>query len=172
MNKTNIDRFDRNRYLYEIYKINPDYYDVEFDEASGGMKATHKDHCFDPDKGIYEEEVQNIGFNNGYSVILTSEKGKGIGENYTEGLWNNKQFEIATCENANTNNNNIVKGLKHCASKDGNEVAILYFYKGKYIKNDVKRAIGRYDGLKEHIASYKKFKEIYVLCEEKVYQLR
>ena len=151
---------------------NPDYNEVKFDWSTGGMKATHKDHNFDKDKGIYEENVRDTGYKNGHAVTLESEKGKGIGENYTEGLWNGSKFELASCESP-SNNNNIVRGLKHCASKSETETAVLYFPKGDFVEKDVLRAIKRYYGLKSTLGDgFKDFVAIYAVCEGQVYQMK
>lgn len=37
----------------------------------------------------------NAGYNEGMSVVLGKEGSKVLGERFTEGLWNGKQFEIA-----------------------------------------------------------------------------
>ena len=170
--ENDIKRREENRKEYERLKKDSDYTEVEYDEASGGMKATHKDHNFDKDKGIYEENVRDTGYKNGHAVTLESEKGKGIGENYTEGLWNGSKFELASCESP-SNNNNIVKGLKHCASKSETETAVLYFPKGDFVEKDVLRAIKRYYGLKSTLGDgFKDFVAIYAVCEGQVYQMK
>ena len=165
-------RREDNRREYERLKKDPDYTDVDYDNASGGIKATHNDHNFDKEKGDYEKTTRDVGYKNGHSVILESEKGKGIGENYTEGYWNGSKFELASCEFPN-NNNNIVKGLKHCASKSETETAVLYFPEGDFVEADVTRAIKRYYGLKSTLGEgFKDFVAIYVVCKDKVYQMR
>ncbi len=157
---------------YHQYVKDPDYSGVEYDQRTGAIKATHKDHNFDKKKGWYEKIVRDVGFANGYSVVLESEKGKSIGENYTEGLWNGRRFELASCENPE-NNNNLVKGMKHCASKDGTEVAVLFLPNSDFKRADIERAIGRYDGLGSTLGEkYKSFKGIYVVSGYKVYKMR
>jgi len=167
-----IKRREENRKEYERLKKDPDYRDVKYDEKSGGVKGTHKDHNFDKSKGKYEKNTRDIGFYNGHSVILESEKGKGIGENYTEGLWNGSKFELAGCEHTD-NNNNILRGLKHCASKSETETAVLYFPNGGFIEGDVKRAINRYYGLKQTLGDgFKDFSSIYVVADDKVWKMK
>ncbi|MCQ2315586.1 MAG: hypothetical protein MJZ85_02700 [Bacteroidales bacterium] len=144
MRQAETDRFERNRELYEIYKANPDYYDVAFDEASGGMKATHKKHCFDPDKGDYEKMVQNVGFNMGNSVVLTSEYGKAVGENFFDGFWNGMSFEIGS--SLGVGKNNIKAILNHCRKKSA-EIAIIFFPKKElYSKCRVYDGISKFNG--------------------------
>ena len=45
------ERIKQNRKLYKKLLEDPDYTDIEFDETTGGVKATHKDHNFDKKKG-------------------------------------------------------------------------------------------------------------------------
>lgn len=158
---------------YQRLKDDKDYTGVDFGWGNGGLKATHKDHNFDKAKGIYEKTTRDVGFKNGHSVILESERGKGIGENYTEGLWDNLPFELASCESTK-NNNNIVKGLKHCASKSDTSTAVLYFPKDNdIVKEDVERAINRYYGLRNTLGNgFKDFESIFVVCGDKTYQMR
>ncbi len=163
----------RNERVREYKRLldDPDYKDVEFNEENAGVKATHKEHNFDKEKGWYEKQTRDVGFKNGYSVVLENEKGKAIGQNYTEGLWNGLPFELASCE-AVENNNNLVKGLKHCASKSETEIAVLFFPGNDYEKADIDRAIKRYHGLRSTLGnSFKDFKEIYVVSGEKVHKV-
>ncbi len=158
---------------YQRLKDDKDYTGVDFGWGNGGLKATHKDHNFDKAKGIYEKTTRDVGFKNGHSIILESERGKGIGENHTEGLWDNLPFELASCESTK-NNNNIVKGLKHCASKSDTSTAVLYFPKDNdIVKEDVERAINRYYGLRNTLGNgFKDFESIFVVCGDKTYQMR
>lgn len=168
-----IDNFEERHALYLKLLNDSNYYDVMFKPENGGLKAVHYGHNFDKEKGHYEKEVMRYAYQNGYCVILENEQGKNIGENYTEGLWNEDVFELATCENANSNNNNIVNGLKHCASKDDTKTAILYFYKGVFIEADVDRAIRRYNGLKNTLTYYKAFTAIYIVDKwGNIYKMR
>ena len=157
---------------YRRYKDDPNYTDVKIDKKTGAYKATHVEHNFDKAKGEYERTTRDVGYKNGHCVVLESEKGKGIGENYTEGLWNGSRFELASCESPE-NNNNIVKGLKHCASKTETETAVLYFPNGNFVREDVERAIKRYYGLKKTLGDgFKDFESIFVVSGETVYQMR
>ena len=168
-----IENFEERHALYLKLLNDSNYYDVMFNPENGGLKAVHYGHNFDKEKGHYEKEVMRYAYQNGYCVILENEQGKNIGENYTEGFWNEDVFELATCENANSNNNNIVNGLKHCASKDDTKTAILYFYKGVFIEADVDRAIRRYNGLKNTLTYYKAFTAIYIVDKwGNIYKMR
>lgn len=69
---------------YIAYLQNPNYLDASFNFDNGGLKALHRQHNIDSDKGWYETFVQDIGYQNGHNVILESETGKEIGKNYTK----------------------------------------------------------------------------------------
>lgn len=104
-----------------------DYTDVEFDEKSGGLKATHKDHNFDKLKGWYEKYVQDAGFKNGHSVTLEKEDHSVFNMRNTEGLWDGMYFEVTAAENGTPNN--VRNALKHCAKKGKTEVAVIFYPK-------------------------------------------
>lgn len=165
MRQAETDRFERNRELYEIYKANPDYYDVAFDEASGGMKATHKGHNFNKKGGEYEMHVLSIGFKNGHTVVLGDERG--FETKHTEGTWDGMEFEVAGRETASENN--ILRGLKHCAEKLITEIAVLYFPKGGFDENVLQKALRRYKGLEKlQDGQYLKFKKIICIQNDKI----
>lgn len=73
----------RNRKEYERLKNDPDYIDVSYDKASGGVKAIHKEHNFDTaigrfgiPRGDYERNAVEALFRSGHSVVLRSEAGE------------------------------------------------------------------------------------------------
>ena len=124
--------------------------------------ATHLEHNFDPKRGIYEKEVQEIGFRHGNAVIFESETGKAIGERYTEGFWNGYLFEIAAVETGT--DNNILKGLKHCAFKRITEIAVIYFPNKNFNVSSFNRAFARYKGLEKlNDGQFVKFDKIIVI---------
>lgn len=137
-------RIKRNKRLYKELSADSNY-TVKFDERNGGLKATHKDHNFDKDKGVYEKNVQEAGYKAGNSVVLTSERYGDFKQKFTEGFWDGVDFEIAGNETGTSSN--ILKGLKHCAEKRDTEIAVLYFPIGVFDKDNTERAIGRYKGL-------------------------
>lgn len=148
---------------YQRLKKDKDYTDVEFDWGTGGLKATHKDHSFDKAKGNYEKDVQKAGYNKGHAVIFGPERSKKIGERFTEGLWDNSSFEIASCETVT--DNNILRGLKHCASKKTTETAVLHYPQGGFKQETLEKALKRYNGLEKlHDGQYLKFDKI--ICVE------
>ena len=131
--------------LYLVLNAHPDYKDVKYDSKTGGIKATHKNHNFDPNTGQYEKDVRDGGYNSGHVVILESEKGTIIGKRYTEGTWDGQEFELMGCETATPNN--LLAGLKHSSSKGTTKIAALTFPKGGFEAEAVERAIKRYAGL-------------------------
>ena len=145
------------RQEYEQNKNDPDYLNVEFNEETGGLKATHKEHNFDKKGGKYEDQAQNVGFKYGHSVVFGQERNAPAGKK-TEGKWDGLLFEVAGRETATENN--VLKGLKHCASKLKTEIAVLVFPNGGFDKNILSNAIIRYRGLEKvkdyHFVRFKK----------------
>lgn len=133
---------------YERLKKDENYTDVEFDEKTGGLKATHKEHNFDtnPMRKDYEPTVQRIGYERGNKVLLEKEDHTKNGIKNVEGTWNNKPFEIAARESATANN--IREGLKHCAKKPNCKVAILYFPQNNFSLRVFEEGLSKYNGLK------------------------
>lgn len=152
-------RITINRKKYEELKKNPDYKDVEFDPETGALKATHIGHNFDKKGGVYELQVQNAGYKAGHAVILENEKNGDVGQRFTEGLWDSKHFEVAGCETGSANN--ILRGLKHCASKRKTEVAVIVLPYTDFDKEIFETAINRFKGLKKlNDGQYLKFNKI------------
>lgn len=141
----NKERIEANRKVYENLKKNRNYYNVKFNPKNGGLQATHVNHNFDPRTGEREKHVQKVRYNHGRAVIFESEKGKKIGENYTEGTWDNKPFEIASVETGSTSN--VRNALKHCAKKDGSKIAVVH-YLTRFELGEFHKGYKRYKGLK------------------------
>lgn len=152
---------------YQRLKSDEDYYDVEYDAETGGLKATHVDHNFDDRGGIYEKQVQNAGFKEGHAVILGAEGGNIIGQRFTEGTWDGKKFEVAGCETATSNN--ILKNLSHCAAKRETKVAVLDFPNGNFNQDTWERTLGRYRGLEKNgTGQFLRFERIICVQGEKI----
>jgi len=167
MNKALADKIEANSKEYERLLKDEKYTDVQFNPETGGLKATHINHNFDDVNGIYERNVQKIGFADGNSIILESEKGKPIGQRYTEGLWNGKPFEIAGSETGTSNN--MKKGLNHCAEKPNVRVAVLYFPNDNFDISTFENAFARFEGVgKSGGKGYVKFEEIYCIGNNKI----
>lgn len=157
---------EQRRQQYGKLKANPNYRDVVFNEETGGLKATHKDHSFDKDKGWYEKTAQSIGFNHGHSVIFELEDHTQQNVKNTEGLWDNLKMEIGGAETGTANN--IRNALKHCASKPDTEIAIVFMpnYSSDY---DIDGGLKRFEGLKKTGTSqWKHFKEIYFISKDRI----
>lgn len=145
LNEKKYENYEENRKLYDKLKADNNYTDVEFDEKTGGLKATHVKHRFDKNKGFYERNVQDIGYKNGYSVLLEKEESSEIGHKFTDGLWDGKKCEIAGAETATKSN--IKKALIHCASKRETEIAIVYFPKIQPSEDIIQEGVAKYIGL-------------------------
>lgn len=147
----------------------PDYQQVDFNEANGGIIASHIGHHFDKVGGKYEKEVMTAGYNSGHVVIMGDERSKS--SKHTEGTWDGKLFEVSGRETASENN--ILKGLKHCANKRDTQIAILDFPNGGFNLDTIKSALIRFNGLsKLNDGQYLKFEKIIcVQNEEIVYEI-
>ena len=151
---------------YKRYRQDPEYRDVVFDQETGGLKATHKDHNFDNDKGWYETSVQDTGMKHGHSVILEKEIHTVFKKKNLEGLWDGMSFEIAGKETATSNN--IRDGLKHCAKKTGCEIAVLFFPNGNFDENNFLDGLRKYNGLKNDPKQWARFKMIICIQDGKI----
>lgn len=80
----NIARYEQNKALYNRLKEDENYFDVEFDEKSGGVKATHVGHNIHDSDNVQtffngmkpadlERECQNLLFKWGHTTILRDE---------------------------------------------------------------------------------------------------
>ena len=141
---------------YAKYLTDKNYKNVRINLINGGLKATHIEHSFDKKTGEYEKAVQNVGFKNGYRVILEAENHSLMNVRNIDGLWNGKKFEIATASTATPNN--IRNALKHCASKPDANIAVLYFPSG-YSDGLFEDGLSKYNGLKG-TSQYRDFMKI------------
>ena len=167
MAREEVRRVIANAKQHKTLKNNPDYTDVEFDLRSGGVKATHKDHNFHKVGGIFEREVLNAGYKDGNSVILCNEKSHVIGQRFTEGLWNGKQFEVAGKQQSREID--YLKALKHCASKHTTKIAVIDLPNGGFDESILRKAMNRYNGLEKlHDGQYVAFERIIIVQNEKI----
>lgn len=128
-------RYEENKALFDIYKNDENYIDVDFDEISGGLKATHVNHNFDEyigrfgiKRGEYEKITRDALFKSGYRIILRPEVGDG---KQPDGYINDILMDIKGVEG------NSLYSMKR-ANKQGVDCCILYFHdKSKYDRNVV-----------------------------------
>jgi len=163
--QADIKRREENHKEYERLKKDPDYKEVKYDDTSGGMTAVHKDHNFDKKGGKYEKNIRTAGYKTGHAVIFESERG--FSSRHTEGTWDGRIMEIAGRETATENN--VLKGLKHCASKRTTQIAILDYPKGGFDKNILENAIKRYRGLEKlNDGQFVRFEKIICVQDKKI----
>ena len=81
-----------------------DYVEVVFDEQSGGVSAIHRGHKFDKQigpfgcrRGDYEISVTKVLRNNGFRVLLESERSRENVKN-NDGLLNDLPMDIKSIE--------------------------------------------------------------------------
>lgn len=144
---------------YEQLKADPNYTNVEFDPATGGVMASHVEHNFNAIGGKYELEAQLAGFRAGHVVIFGPEDNSIFNKRHTEGTWDGLQFEVAGRETATTNN--IKRGLEHCADKKSTQIAVLDFPNGGFTLDKFNTALRRYMGLEKlNDGQFLRFKKI------------
>lgn len=157
----------QNRAKYNQLLHDANYQNVVFDEKNGGLKANHKGHNFDKKGGVYERHVQDAGFKSGHAVILENEYSNVLGQRFTEGTWDNMKFEVAGCETGTTNN--IMRGLKHCASKRTTEIAVIDLPNTAFDFDTFSSALRRYKGLEKlGDGQFIKFKKIICVHNEEI----
>lgn len=157
-------RYEHNKALCQKLKEDENYINVHFDETTGGVKATHIGHNLDKIGGKYELDTLIAGVKAGNVVILENEKGEG---RHTEGLWDGALFEVAGCQAGSANN--ILRGLKHCASKRETEFAVIVLPNTDFDKVVFETAIRRFKGLEKlNDGQYLKFKKIICVHNQEV----
>jgi hypothetical protein len=151
---------------YVKYTKDSSYRNVYFNWDNGGMKATHMGHNFDPEKGYYEIDVQNLGYENGYKVVLGNELTEA---KHNEGTWNEVAFEQRGCENG-SNPNNVMNGLVHAAEKPGARIAVLYFPNNDFNKDVFRQGLSKYYYYGQELGqkSFREFDDIVVICNGKI----
>ena len=156
---------ERRRAIYQSLLADTNYQNIRFNPQNGGLMATHIGHNFTKSGGAYEKCVQKVGFEAGHVVILDDERG--FDSKHTEGTWDGALFEISGRETATTSN--ILKGLKHCASKRTTEIALLYFPNSGFNVATLSKAVNRYKGLEKlQDGQFLKFKRIVCIQEEEI----
>ena len=160
------EKYKENKNLYEKYKDDPNYINVEFNEKTGGMTATHKEHNFDNKKGWYETSVMEVGFQNGHSIIFEKEDHTVQNKKNVEGLWDNQNFEIGAAENFTKQN--IRNALKHCAKKPDCDIAVIFVPdENNYDKNNLFQGILCYEGLR-NTKQWKLFNLILFISKDRI----
>lgn len=109
----------------------PDYYDMTFDEKSGGVSAIHKEHRFDKSvgpfrypRGDYERFVLKVLRDRGHSVILLSEQQDFFKRKHCDALFDGVYAEIKAVE---TNGRWVIRRKLSQAEKQGACIALLFF---------------------------------------------
>ena len=117
---------------YLRLRQDPNYYDVTFDDKSGGVSAIHREHRFDSSmglygikKGDYERLVVKALVKRGHVVRLESELAP-EGVKSPDGFLDGKILEIKALEGYGKW---AVKDKLHNATKQGAECVVLFFPK-------------------------------------------
>lgn len=117
---------------YLRLRQDPNYYDVTFDDKSGGVSAIHREHRFDSSmglygikKGDYERLVVKALVKRGHVVRLESELAP-EGVKSPDGSLDGTIMDIKTVER---NGKWAIKDKIHIATKQGVECIVFYFHK-------------------------------------------
>lgn len=110
---------------------NHDYYDVTFDDKSGGMSAIHRGHRFDKEvgpfgypRGNYERLALKALREHGHSVVLLSEQQSLLNEKHCDALFDGAYAEIKAVE---TNGPWTIRRKLSQAEKQGASIILLFF---------------------------------------------
>ncbi|GHT38767.1 hypothetical protein AGMMS49965_03100 [Bacteroidia bacterium] len=157
---------------YERLKSDPNYTDVAFNPANGGLKATHKEHSFDPSpspfginmqRGDYEKKSRDILFENGHKVILQSERTEDKLK-VSDGFLDDKKFDIKGIE---TLNNRNIKDKLFAASKQDAETIVLYYPNAQVFSSaELKKQVDAY----YRISTKKNIKYIYYIIDNQLHK--
>ena len=128
---------------------NPDYYDVSFDEESGGVSAIHQNHRLDKQmgpfgcrRGDYEIRVLSILRNNGFRVVLEAEEKTNYRKNF-DGYLNDTSMDIKAIESDGVWS---ISTKMREAEKQGATVVVFYFPEPSlYSRERVLDGISKYE---------------------------
>ena len=150
---------------------NPDYYEVSFDEKSGGVSGIHRNHKFDKQvgpfgcrRGDYEKMVCSVLRRNGYRILLESERSHDNVKN-NDGLINDLPMDIKSVESHGIWS--ISSKLRE-AEKQGAKVVILFFPDPTlYSRSRVMDGISRYE-YNPQVQSMKSIQACMVIVAEQI----
>ena len=132
--------------LYEEYLQDKNFKDVQFDNSTGALKATHLLHSFDRQTGKYEVMARDILFERGNSVVLLSEQA-GIGVKTPDGLLNGSIFDIKAVigQDGKIGNNNLKNKLIEGSAQGCKKVVLIFSNSSLYSgDSQIYNAIARY----------------------------
>lgn len=135
---------------YNRYYNNPDYLDVQFNEETGALKATHRGHAMHQNdrkryfEGLTGDEIENkfldLCFNNGHSIVFCDESKKDKSGNVITSLdmyLNGVRMDLKTITKNNkigygssllSKNSQLKKFNKRTDIKEKADTVCLFFY--------------------------------------------
>lgn len=144
---------------YELLKADKNYFDVQFNNENGGVKATHKLHNLSKQAAKYEKKASDILFKTGNKIILEDETTGN--DKKVDGSFNDLPADINSI--LGTGKNTVVRALLHSKRKNA-KAAILYFPdKSNYSTARFKTAVKRFNGQTDY-----RFKKIVVIVEKEI----
>ena len=172
MNETLANRIEANRQEYYRLLKDSNYTGVRFNEKTGGLLAIHREHRFDPAKGIfgiprgdYERISLDILYKYGNSVIFGSEVSE-YKIKAPDGILNGKKFDIKSIEGVGKNN--IINNMKD-ANKKRAESIVLYYHDNSLF--DECQLRNSYESYFRNSKS-KRIKEVYYIVDRELYMLK
>lgn len=116
---------------YKRLKADPDYREVKYDNQSGGVSAVHKEHRFDPTKGVfgirrgeYERLAVEVLRKGGHRIVLASEQAAD-GVKCPDGLLDDVVMDIKAVEGAGRY---TIKNKFDAACTQRAKCVVLYFH--------------------------------------------
>ena len=158
------------RVKYDSYDT-VDWEKAGFDEFSGGYMVYHREHRFDPSigkfgipRGDYEKNASEVLVKYGMSVILESEISED-GIKTPDGLLNDALFDIKGIEGKSKR---IIKDKISEASKQGVEIAVLYFHDESMFNVDFVR-----EGYDKYLinSKSKRVKKVYCIVGKQIHRI-
>ena len=131
----------------------PNYYDVTFDEQSGGISAIHKEHRFDKQlgpfgykRGQYEMNALMVLRRSGHQIVLLSER-TDVGTKQFDALLDGFPCEIKTVEGSGRW---AIRTKIYDAARQGAYYVVLLFpFSGLYDTDRIKEGWIMYEEARE-----------------------
>ena len=130
--ETNNQRRGKNYQTYLQLQQDPDYYQVTFDQNSGGVSAVHREHSYDKQKGPYglkrgeyELIVADVLRKEGHCIILVPDKHPAaFSEKHFDGTLDGQPLEIKAIEGFGQW---AIRTKLYKAAQQGGQIVVLFF---------------------------------------------
>lgn len=182
----NIVRYEQNKALYNRLKEDENYFDVEFDEKSGGVKATHVGHISHNEEnsqkffnGLSSDDLerlcQNQLFRMGHAAILRNESELSANGNFITSLdleLNGKLMDIRSITQNNPvgygyallDKNKQIKKYNYAYSDNVDSVCLYFHDASFYSKERIERGIDYFKNAKRTDGTNVTIRIKYIYC--------